>query len=1094
MKNILACILLCFISLIPLAVQAQKNKSGNKSVTEKDSLKNIPMPGIKFRSIGPAITGGRVVDFAVNQNDPSEYYVGVGHGSLWKTINHGTTFNPVFDSQTSHSIGVVVLDPENSNIVWVGTGENDNQNNVIPGDGIYKSEDGGKSWANMGLKDSGHIGDIVIDPEDPQVVYVAAYGSSRSPGGERGIYKSTNGGQSWDRVLYISENTGFYELHMDPRNSNILYAVAHQRMRNLYTSISGGPESAIYRSLDHGLSWQKLTHGLPEAQLGRIGMAISPVNPDILYAIIEAEKEAGIYRSIDRGASWSKQSDYISSYPFYFQKLFCDPEDENRIYSGDVFMQVSTDGGKTWSNLGEKFKHVDNHVLWIDPDDNRHLIAGCDGGVYETYDQGNSWSFRNNLPITEIYKITADNDLPFYNVYIGTQDNNSLGGPSRTINSSGITNGDWYFTLSGDGFETQVDWQDPDIIYSQAQFGNIVRLNRKTGERIYIKPYNDADTTYRFDWDAALLISHHDPERLYFGGNKLFRTDDRGNTWEEISPDLTRGIPSKMQNLMGRSWSIDELARKGTMAQISTIAESPINENVLYTGSGDGLIYYSRDGGKSWNRTLSIPDLPEYTRIHQIFASHHDDQVAYAACQNFTGGDYRPFLYKTLDGGKNWISINANLPANGCTYSIAEDHKSPDLLFVGTQMGVYFTVDGGDEWIPLENEMPNIMVMDLEIQERESDLVVSTFGRGVYILDDYSPLRFLSRENLEKEAMVFPISDALMFIEASPFGYRGVGFQGADFYSAPNPETGAVFTYYIRDEYKSKKDKRREEEKEKQENGEEVIYPSYQTQREEMEEIEPYLLFTITDEEGNVIRKIKEDISRGIHRVIWDFRYASFSPVSLESPDLSVPWEDADQGFMIVPGKYFVSLKKFQKDTFTELVPPQPFICKPLQMEDSELVDQEALLDFNHKVANLTRAMSAADFYRKELDRKIPFFKKVVLEASDVPDVAYEKVIQIEKQLDELNRRLNGDPLRSQFEGMAPTSIRERVDMITNNLWTTRSGPTETFVRAYDIAADQFGEQLAFLSEIDKKIREFESSLEKDQAQYTPGRIPDWEK
>ena len=1094
MKKSLRFVLFYFICLIPFTLPAQKNKTTNISVAEGDSLKNLPMPGLQFRSIGPAITGGRVVDFAVNPYDHSEYYVAVGHGSLWKTVNHGTTFSPVFDSQKSHSIGVVVIDPSNTNIVWVGTGENDNQNNVIPGDGVYKSEDGGKSWSQMGLKDSGHIGDIVIDPGNTQVVYVAAYGSSRNPGGDRGIYKSNDGGESWECVLHVSDYTGFYELHMDPRYSNILYGVAHQRMRNLYTSVSGGPESAIYRSLDSGNSWQKLTRGLPSGQLGRMGMAISPVNPDILYVIIEAEKGAGVYKSKDRGASWSKQSDYVSSYPFYFQKLFCDSKDENRVYSMDVFMQASNDGGKTWSNVGEKFKHVDNHALWINPEDNRHMIAGCDGGVYETYDQGNSWSFRNNLPITEIYKVTADNDLPFYNVYIGTQDNNSLGGPSRTINSSGITNRDWFFTLGGDGFETQVDWKDPDIIYSQAQFGNIVRFNRKTGERLYIKPYNESDTSYRFDWDAALLMSGHDPERLYFGGNKILRTDDRGNTWIEISPDLTRGIPAKMQNLMGRSWSIDELVRKGTMAQISTIAESPINQDVLFAGSGDGLIHFSSNGGKTWESASSLPGLPAYARISQIIASHYDDRVAYAACQNFTGGDYQPYIYKTQDGGKNWVSINANLPEYGCTFSIAEDHEASGLLFVGTQTGVYYTVNGGKEWIHLNNGMPNIMVMDLEIQERENDLVVSTFGRGVYILDDYSPLRFLTKENLQKDAMIFPVRDALMFIEASPLGYSGSGSQGADFYSAPNPEMGAVIRYYILDDYKSKKESRREMEKERQKKGEEVDYPSYQIQREEMEEVEPFLLFTISDEEGNVIRKLRTDIKRGIQTIVWDFRYAPFSPVDLKVPDNSIPWEDPDQGFMAVPGKYFVSLAIFKGDEFIDLVPPQPVICKPLDLGTSEQADQEALLAFNRNVAGLTRALSATDFYRRELVNKIPYFKKVVLDAADVPGEAYEKVIQIEKKLEELNRKINGDPLRSQFEGSSPTSLRDRVNMITDNLWTTRSGPTSTFIQAYDLAADQFGEELAFLREIDSEIREFENSLEDHQAQFTPGRIPDWEK
>jgi len=1083
-------ILCLFINLITFTVTAQKTLNSPGT----DSLKNIALHGMKFRSIGPAITGGRVVDFAVNPENHSEYYVAVGHGSLWKTVNHGVTFSPVFDSQKSHSIGVVEIDPTNTNVVWVGTGENDNQNNVIYGDGIYRSEDGGKNWIQMGLENSEHIGDIVIDPTNSNIVYVAAYGSLRNSGGDRGIYKSTDGGKFWERVLYVSEHTGFYELHMDPRYSNILYGVAHQRMRNLYTGISGGPETAIYRSDDSGISWQKLTTGLPSVHLGRIGMAISPVNPDVLYAIIEAEKEKGVYKSTDRGASWTKQSSYISAYPFYFQKLFCDTEDENRIYSMDVFLQVSTDGGKTWKNLGEKFKHVDNHALWIDPDDNHHMIAGCDGGVYETYDQGTNWAFLDNIPITEIYKVTTDNDLPFYNVYIGTQDNNSLGGPSRTINSSGITNRDWYFTLSGDGFETQVDWQDPDIIYSQAQYGSIVRFNRKSGERLYIKPYNVEDTSYRFDWDAALLMSHYDPKRLYFGGNKILKTDDGGNTWKEISPDLTRGVPKNMDKLMDRSWSIDELARKGTMAQISTIAESPINEDILYAGSGDGLIHYSLDGGDSWERASSIPGLPKYSRIHQIVASYHNEKIAYAACQNFTGGDYRPYLYKTMDGGDNWISINSNLPEKGSTFTIAEDHKSQGLLFVGTKSGVFFTNTDSDEWVSLSNGMPSVMVMDLDIQRRENDLVVSTFGRGIYILDDYSPLRHLTQENLQQEAVIFPIKDALMFIEASPFGFSGASFQGANFYTAPNPEKGAVFTYYIKEDYKSKKEKRREEEKEKQKNGEDIEYPSYQILKAEMEEPDPYLLFEVSDEHGNPIRKIKSDISKGVNRVVWDFRYYSFSPVSIETPDFTVPWNEPDLGFMVVPGKYFVSLKKFENGTFTDLVPSQSFVCKPLGISGIEKADQQALNDFNQRVARLTRAISSADAYRRELVKKLPYLKKVVIEAKNVPAATFEKIIYIEQKLDEFNRKLNGDVLRGRYEGATPTSIKDRVDMITSNLWNTTSAPTTTFIQSYDIAADQFGDQLHFLREIDAEVRQLESELESFGAQFTPGRIPEWEK
>jgi photosystem II stability/assembly factor-like uncharacterized protein len=586
-----------------------------------DSLKNIILTGLKFRSIGPALTGGRVIDIAVNPQDHTEYFIASGSGSLWKTMNNGITFSPSFDNQKSYAIGCVRIDPSNPNIIWAGTGENSNHYNVAYGDGIYKSEDGSKSWNNMGIKSSEHIGGIAIDPNNSNQVYVAAMGSLRKEGGDRGIFKTTDGGKTWNNVLFISKYTGCYEVHMDPRYANIIYAVADQRMRNLYTGISGGPESGIYRSTDSGITWDKMKNGLPSDDVGRIGMSVSPVNPDILYAIIEAKKEQGVYKSSDRGVSWTKQSSYVSAYTFYFQKLFCDSKDADRIYSMDVLIKVSKDGGKTWTNLGEKFKHVDNHALWIDPDNNRHLISGCDGGVYETYDQGQNWDFKSNIPIAEVYKVTTDNQTPFYNVYIGTQDNNSLYGPSRTINSGGITNQDWVFTIAGDGFQTQVDWKDPNTIYAESQDGGLEKVDKITGEKLDIKPYDLNDTAYRFDWDAALLISEHNNKRLYFGSNKLFRTDDRGNSWKEISPDLTRGVPKNYQKLMGRSWSVDELVNKSSMAQIATIAESPLDENILYTGSGDGLIYYTNDGGQSWVKSSSVSGLPEYVRVHQIIAS-----------------------------------------------------------------------------------------------------------------------------------------------------------------------------------------------------------------------------------------------------------------------------------------------------------------------------------------------------------------------------------------------------------------------------------------------------------------------------------------
>ena len=1075
------------ISTINLFGQDKSDES------KPDSLKNISLSGLSFRSIGPAITGGRVVALAVNPENHSEYFVGSGHGSLWKTTNNGATFSPAFDNQNSYSIGAVAIDPTNPNVVWVGTGENNNQNNVIYGDGVYKSEDGGSTWKNMGLKESKQIGGIIVDPKDGNTVYVAAYGPSRIAGGDRGIFKTTDGGKNWNNVLFVSKYTGCFEVHMDPRYNNILYAVAHQRMRNLYTGIYGGPESGIYRSTDSGTTWEKMKKGLPDSDMGRIGMSVSPVNPDILYAIVEAAKDGGFYKSTDRGASWKKQSSYVSSYPFYFQKIFCDTKDVDRIYSMDVFLQVSIDGGKSWSKLGEDKKHVDNHFLWIDPDNNKHLIDGCDGGVYDTYDQGKSWSFKSNIPIAEIYKVTTDNATPFYNVYAGSQDNNSFGGPSRTINSGGISNQDWYFTCSGDGFQTQVDWKDPNIIYSESQYGGLVRFDKKSGEALYIKPFDFADTVYRFDWDAALLISKFDNKRLYIGADKVFRTDDQGSTWKVISPDLTRGVPDEMQNLMDRSWSIDDLAKKNSMAQLSSIAESPLDENLLFSGSSDGLIYHTTNGGKNWIKA-STPGLPEYATISEITASHFDKNVAYAACENFVAGDFKPYLYKTTDEGNSWFLYNSNLPDEGSTYTIAEDNEDENLLFLGTQFGVYFTVDGGKEWIKFKNGIPTEMVMSLTLQNRENDLVVSTFGRGIYILDDYSPLRYLNKETIKKEAYIFPIKDALMFVEANPFGFPGVGFMGASFYAAANPEVGAVFTYYLKDDIKTLEEKRRDEEKEKQKKKENIKYPSYNSLLNEKEEAEPYILFTILDEQGNVIRKIKTEPKKGVNRIVWDFRYNPFTPVSLKPFDNSVPWIQPDLGYMVLPGNYKVSLSKFQDEKFSELVPPQKFVCSSLNNASLPASDKLALDKFNKKVASLTRAVSGADEYKKSLDEKIKYLKKAFIDGAEVPQDLYNTVVKIEKELYDFNLKLNGDPLKVAYEGGSPTSVKQRVDMITSSLWFTTSAPTSTYIQSYDAAAGAFEVLLTTLKSIDGEVKTIESKLEKYGAPYTPGRFPEWKK
>ncbi|HYH46830.1 MAG TPA: glycosyl hydrolase, partial [Thermoanaerobaculia bacterium] len=508
----------------------ESKKAKNAKKEPKELLSAATFSGLTLRGIGPAMTSGRIIDLAVHPTRKTTYFVAVASGGVWKTEDAGVTFEPVFDGEGSYSIGCVTIDPVNPQIVWVGTGENNGQRSVSYGDGVYKSVDGGKSWQNVGLKDSGHIGKIVVDPRDSDVVWVAAQGPLWSAGGDRGLYKSVDGGKTWKASLKISENTGVTDVVIDPRNPDLLHAAAWQRRRHVWTLIGGGPESALYRSVDGGANWSKVTAGLPTEEMGRIGLAVSPADPDVVYAMIEAARSAGgTFRSNDRGASWEKRGSQLSSGPMYYQEIFPDPEDVDRLYSMDVWLQVSEDGGKTFANLGEKDKHVDNHAMWIDPDNTDHLLVGCDGGLYESFDRGVDWHFKPNLPVTQFYRVAADNAAPFYNVYGGTQDNFSLGGPARSRNQHGITNADWFVTWGGDGFETQVDPKDPNIVYAQSQYGVLVRLDRQSGETVLLQPQpGRGEGALRYNWDAPLLISPHSHTRLYHAANRLFRSDDRG--------------------------------------------------------------------------------------------------------------------------------------------------------------------------------------------------------------------------------------------------------------------------------------------------------------------------------------------------------------------------------------------------------------------------------------------------------------------------------------------------------------------------------------------------------------------------------------
>ncbi|HMZ03980.1 MAG TPA: glycosyl hydrolase [bacterium] len=1087
--NLRAWLMLCSL-LISTHVVAQK-----KNAETKDPMPSSTFGGLKFRSVGPALTSGRVVDFAVNPKNIFEYYVAVASGGVWKTTNAGVTYEPVFDGEGSYSIGCVAIDPSNPNVVWVGSGENNNQRAVAYGDGIYKSVDGGKSWTNMGLKNSEHIGRIAIDPNNSDIVYVAAYGPVWSAGGDRGIYKTTDGGKTWKAVLTVSENTGFNEVIMDPRNSNVLYAAAHQRRRSVFTYIGGGPESALYKSTDGGANWRKINSGLPAVDLGRIGIAISPINPDVLYAIVEAaEGKSGVFRSDNRGESWEKRGNNSSS-GNYYQEIFCDPQNIDKVYYVDLFVMLSLDGGKSFNPIGEKYKHVDNHALWINPANTGHMLVGCDGGIYETYDNGANWEYKWNLPVTQFYKVATDNATPFYYIYGGTQDNNSIGGPSRTLSANGIINTDWFITNEGDGFESQIDPFDANIVYAQSQYGGLVRYDKKSGEVIDIKPVEgENESGLRWNWDAPLLVSRHKANRLYFGANILFRSDDRGHSWKAISKDMSRGLDRNKLSVMGRVWSIDAVAKNGSTdiyGQLVSIAESPLDENVLYTGTDDGLIHVSRDGGASWTVVDNIPGVPERTYVNQIIASQHDKGTVYAIFNHHRYGDFKPYIFRSRDFGKTWSAIQNNLPERGSVYCVGEDHMRADLLFVGTEFGVFFTIDGGQKWVQLKSGLPTIAVRDLEIQRRENDLVLGTFGRGFYVLDDYTPLRHLKKEDLSKEAMLYPVKDALMFIESRPLGLSEKSYMGENLFSTPNPTVGAVFTYYLAEDIKTVKEKRRASEKEKASKSESVFYPSMDSLKTEELQTEPTLIFTIKDDAGRIVRRLKAPAKKGMNRITWDFRYPSPGPVTFNVPVSYNFYDVLEKGHVAMPGNYSVTMGKIEDGKYTELTPAQSFKAVALNASALSATDKNAFDSFAKSVSDWRRQISSADAYRGELAGKIKFMKAAALDAVEPGSEIIEAVYTVERRLKEFNLKLNGDNIRDKYQFERAPSVSDRIGQIEFSIWNATAAPTETQKQSLAVVAKQTPALMDELKSIDTEIKRIESMLERGKAPYTPGRMPE---
>lgn len=1073
---------------------AQKEKKDKETVIT-DTIKPGDVSGLQFRSIGPALTSGRIADFAVNPDNHSEYFVGVASGHIWKTTNNGNTFEPVFDDYGAYSIGCLAMDPNDSHVIWAGTGENNHQRALGYGDGVYKTTDGGKSWKNMGLKESRQVGMIAIHPDNSDLVFVAAEGSVWGPGGDRGLYRTKDGGKTWEKVLDISEHTGVNNVIIHPDNHNILFATSEQRRRHDYTKIGGGPETAIYKSTDGGETWNKITSGLPDCDKGGIGIAISPANPDIIYSIIEAQGDAGgFFRSTDCGESWTKMSDH-SAQGQYYNEIYCDPENADKVYSMETVSHVTLDGGKTWNPIGNNERHVDDHAFWIDTENTDHFMIGGDGGIYETFDGGANYFFKTNLPVTQFYRVSVDNSEPFYWIYGGTQDNNSLGGPSQNTCYKGVSSFEWIVTLGGDGFFQAIDPTDQNIIYSAYQYGNIYRYDKKSGERIKIRPEPvKGEETYKWNWNAPFILSPHSPARLYMAANKVFRSDDRGQSWKIISDDITTRTDRNTWPVMDHDWSVDAVGKDVSTSLYGTavaLAESPVKADLVYVGTDDGVIQVSEDAGLNWTRRSEFPGVPEYTYVSDIVPDRFDANIVYASFDNIKRNDFRPYILKSEDKGRTWKSIAGNLPEDHTVLSIAQDFSDPGMLFAGTEFGLFFTIDGGKIWTRLKSGIPTIKVFDIAIQEKECDLVLATFGRGFYILDNYAPLRELSKETREKESVIFPVKDALMFTrEGGRYG------QGSNFYYAPNPPYGATFTYYLKDVPKMLKETRKEKEKEIFENKEHMPIPTMDELRAEEDEIPPYLIFTIKDSNGSIVRKLSAGASEGSSRITWDLTYADHNEVNLAG-DKFDPNSAGGSGILAMPGKYSVSMSMVFHEQEKELAGPIEFMVKVLNNTTLPATNREELVAFQNKVSLLVNAVNGAEQFANELMERTQYVKQAIQNTPGAPFTLMAEADKVEKNLHAILWSLNGqEPKASEEENWpAPPPVKLRLGAILEASYGNTSSPTQTQRDQYALLEEEFPPILAQLKEIaEKDLKTLEDEMDRLGAPWTPGRVPEWKK
>ncbi|NCF41725.1 MAG: glycosyl hydrolase [Bacteroidetes bacterium] len=1068
--------------LVSLAILFSHNlvvgQSSKESKKSKDPVKSA-LNGFKFRSIGPAFMSGRIADIAIDPKNENVWYVAVGSGGVWKTENAGTTWVPLTDNMPFYSTGCITIDPHNNSSIWLGTGENVGGRHVGIGHGVYHSTDGGKSWKDMGLKKSEHVSKIIVHPEDPNTLWVASQGPLWSSGGERGLFKTTDGGKTWKNTLEINEWTGVTDLVIDPTNPDILYAASWQKHRNVAALIGGGPGTSLYKSVDGGDNWSKIDKGLPGSNKGKIGLAISPMQPNVLYAAVELDKRAGaVYRSENSGGSWSKMSDTVSggTGPHYYQELVASPHVFDKIYLMNVRVLVSDNGGKTFYTMTERKKHSDNHSLTFKANDPNYMLIGTDGGIYESFDNSASWKFVGNLPLTQFYKLAGDDAEPFYNIYGGTQDNNTQGGPSRTFKRSGISNADWYVVLGGDGHQPATEPGNPDIIYAQSQQGYINRIDMTNGEAVSVRPQEDIDEPYeRFNWDSPILVSYHDPKRLYFGTQRVWRSENRGDSWAAVSGDLTKDEERLALPIMGRTQSFDnawDVYAMSTYNTITSLSESRIDENILYAGTDDGIIQYTKDGGASWSKMTvdNLPDTPSSAFVNDIKADLHDTETAYVLLDNHKFGDYKPYIFKTSNGGKKWTSISNGIPDGTLVWRIVQDHVNPNLLFLGTEYGVYISLNQGEKWHKFSNGLPTIPVRDLAVQKRENDLVLATFGRSFYILDDYSALRDLSEETLSKDGVIFKPRKALQFNQIP----GGTSSDGGQTYYAKNPEYGASITYFVKDAPSSMKSERKKSEKSKKDG--DIPFPGWETLDKENSEQKNQVILVVKDKAGEIVTKISGPLKKGMSRVNWNL--TSSIPTTINAS--SRGWRGSGGGIrtQVDPGAYDLFLNKRVNGVVTEIAGPVKLEVEKIR---SGTLTNPMKDEHDQYYKNLADFSSVVNTYQHKFEKantRVSTYQRMLMQiTTNIPE-ASKSLYELTETMNMLERKVGGSEAKAEVGEKDFLTISDRLWAARGGWYPNSYGPTQQHMKSFDIAKEMFNRVKPEMDAYFEKVKEVGKILE----------------